>query len=118
MRANCLPLPGLILSNSRSSSGAVHAPSIKSPKRRSWASSQALAGPALSGAGPYSRLSRISATLISALLLMHRVAEGRRVLAGHVVFKLALNIAQQRAGAKAEEVGLHPLIAQLLFDQN
>src|SRR3954447_2072823 len=45
----------------------------------------------------------------------HRVAVRRRVAPGHVVLQLPLDVAQQRAGAVAEEGGAQPLRAQLLL---
>ena len=49
--------------------------------------------------------------------LSHRVAVGGGIGAGDVVFQLALDIAQQAGGPKAEQIGVQPGLAQLILDQ-
>ena len=43
------------------------------------------------------------------------VAEGRRVAAGHVVFKLAFDVAQKAGCTKTKEIGFKPIIAALFI---
>jgi hypothetical protein len=50
--------------------------------------------------------------------LGHRVMIDRRVAAGDKVFKLALDIREQTAGAQPEEIGVQPVIAKLLLHQD
>src|ERR1051325_7251742 len=71
-RARGLPLAGLEVSNHRSLPGARHSPPTNIPNCRSCLSSHAIAGDALSGAGPYSIVSYISAT--DAIRLLSRLA--------------------------------------------
>jgi hypothetical protein len=62
MRASFWPVAGLMLS--KCSRPGAKAPPMKWPKIRPWLSSHSTAGPAASGAGPYSIDSKISATFI------------------------------------------------------
>src|SRR5689334_15314962 len=81
------------------------------------ASSQARAGSALSGAGPYSSVSKISAMVAIGVPSGQRVAVGGRVAAGGVVLELALEVSQEARGADAEKLGTRPGVAQLLLHQ-
>src|SRR5690606_42025391 len=47
----------------------------------------------------------------------HGMPPGRRVATGHVMLELALDVANERAGAKAEQVRLQPARPQLLLHQ-
>src|SRR5688500_6922337 len=78
------------------------------------ASSQAWAGSALSGAGPYSSVSKISAIVMA---LAHGVAEVGGVTAGGMVLELALQVGQEARRADAEELAAHPGVAQLFLHQ-
>src|SRR5690606_36826628 len=73
--------------------GLANPPSMKCPNLRPCFSSQSSAGPAASGAGPYSRVSKISATL---LMIQnpsgHREAVIGGVMAGDAVFDLPLDV--------------------------
>src|SRR5690606_19231686 len=46
-----------------------------------------------------------------------RMVLGIGVAPGDVVFELALDVAEQRGGANAEQVGLEPAVAKLLLHQ-
>src|ERR1035437_10906106 len=48
----------------------------------------------------------------------HRVAVRRGIASGRVMAELALDVAEQRARADAEEVVLHPLQAELFLHQD
>src|SRR5215469_12597779 len=50
-------------------------------------------------------------------LLGDRVAIIRRITAGDVEFKLAFDVGEHAAGAKAEQMRLKPAVAQLFFHQ-
>eukprot|EP00053_Salpingoeca_punica_P008521 m.76408 g.76408 ORF g.76408 m.76408 type:complete len:368 (+) comp14635_c0_seq2:80-1183(+) len=52
------------------------------------------------------------------LFLGHRHLVGGSVASGDMVVELALNVDEQGAGAEAEEVGVRPLVAELLFHQS
>ena len=62
MLASFWPVAGLMLS--KCSRPGVKAPPMKWPKLRPWLSSHSSTGPAASGAGPYSIVSKISATFM------------------------------------------------------
>ena len=66
MRASGLLVAGLMVSKYSPSAGSRHSPPMKCPKVRPRSSSQRTAGEALSGAGPYSMVSKISAMLMGA----------------------------------------------------
>ncbi len=57
-------MAGFAVSNDAPADGSVKAPPMKWPKARPCASSHAIARSAASGAGPYSIVSKISATLL------------------------------------------------------
>ena len=47
-----------------------------------------------------------------------RVTVIGRVSASEVMFELAFNITEQRGGAKAEQIGAQPAVAQFFVDQS
>src|SRR5690606_22163770 len=75
------------------------------------------AGAADSGAGPYSIVSKMSATF-TLPPSGHGVPVRRRVPAGDVVLELPFDVAEERAGAEAEEVRAEPRVAQLLLHED
>src|SRR5512135_470141 len=107
---------------SKGSPGAVKAPSTKRPSARPCASSHFSAGPAASGAGPYSIDFRTSATRLVLRSFMrpspHRMPEGGGVGTRHVVLELPLDVPEERARPEAQPLRREPLVAQLLLHQD
>jgi hypothetical protein len=50
--------------------------------------------------------------------LSNRVTVIGRISASEVMFELAFNITKQRGGAKPEQIGAQPAVAQFFFDQS
>src|SRR5947209_16550413 len=95
--------------------GSVHCPPMKWPNTRSCLPNQESASLALSGAGPYSSDSKISATDDISLGHGHTVTRG--VAPGHEMLELAFDIGEQCARSDAEEIGTKPPVSQLLLHE-
>src|SRR5687768_18617409 len=111
MLASVLPVAGLMLSNGLPPP-FTHSPPMNSPKLRLCLSSQANAAASLSGAGPYSMVFRICATLLMAWAhgSGHRMAMRRGIAPADKMFELPLDIGEQAGGAQPEQVRLQPVI--------
>src|SRR5687768_1754980 len=98
MRESGLAVAGLIVSKYSPPVGFTQALPMNRSSLRLCLSSHSIAVTGLSGAGPYSSDSKISATLF--MRSGHGMTVERRVASGHEVLELPLDIAEQRAGAK------------------
>src|SRR3954471_14725689 len=112
-RASVAGVAGLMTSNV--SPGSVQRPPMNWPKTPSCLASHDRASLSLSGAGPYSSDSKISAT--DDISLGHGHAMASRVAAGHEVLELPFDVRQQRARTNAEKIGAKPPISKLVLHQ-
>src|SRR4051812_30772891 len=112
-RASVARVAGLMTSNV--SPGSVQRPPMNWPKTPSCLASHDRASLSLSGAGPYSSDSKISAT--DDISLGHWHAMAGRIPAGHEMLELSLDVSEERTRADTKEIGPQPSIAELVLHQ-
>src|SRR5438128_7572903 len=95
--------------------GSVHWPPMKWPNTRSCLPNQESASLSLSGAGPYSSDSKISAT--DDISLGHWHAMAGRIAASHEMLELSLDICEERTRADTKQIGTQPSIAELVLHE-
>src|SRR6185503_4491195 len=105
-RASVARVAGLM--TSKVSPGSVHRPPMNWPKTRSCFANHDNASLSLSGAGPYSSDSKISATDDISLGHWHAVAG--RVSAGHEMLELTLDVGEKRTRADTEQIRAQPAV--------
>src|SRR3954466_5330780 len=97
------------------SPGSVQRPPMNWPKTPSCLASHDRASLSLSGAGPYSSDSKISAT--DDISLGHWHAMAGRIAAGHEMLELSLDVSEERTRADTKEIGPQPSIAELVLHE-
>src|SRR5690348_16169468 len=113
-RASVARVAGLMTSNV--SPGSLQRPPMNWPKTPSCFANHDSASLSLSGAGPYSSDSKISATDdISSLGHWHAMAG--RVSASHEMLELPLDVREESARADPEQIRPQPAVAELVLHE-